>query len=140
MRGLRVLLLVATVAILAAGCGRHPSGTTQVPSAAPLAPAPKNPDFTPIVERFYQLVEGKHWAIAYAMCSDRYRASRPQAAFESLYEGTANADVQARQTGDRSVVTTLVLPAAGGAPARTLREKLTFAWDGERWAIDSIAR
>jgi len=141
MRGLRVLSLVVAVATLAAGCSRHDAGTaSSSASAAPRAPAPKNPDFTSVVERYYQLVEGKHWEVAYAMLSDRFRAKHAQSEFETLYEGTSNADVHARQTGERSVVAELALPAAGAQPVRTLHETLSFAWDGERWTIDDIVR
>jgi hypothetical protein len=141
MRALRVLSLLAAVATLAAGCARHDAGTaSRAPSAPAHVLAPKNPDFSPVVERYYQLVEGQHWSVAYAMLSDRYRAQHPQAAFEALYEGTSNADVHARQTGERSVVTSLAIQATGAQAAHTLHETLTFGWDGERWAIDDIVR
>ena len=135
MRGRQVLSLVAAVAVLAGtGCARHEAGGTSVTaSAAPSAPAPRDPDLSVIAERYYQLVEGKHWSIADHMLSPRLRASFDEASLQRRYASFTNADVKARQAGDRTIVATLVAPSA------TLRETLTFRWNGTDWEIDRIA-
>ncbi len=137
MRGLRVLSLVVVVVVFAAaagGCGRHDSGAAaRSASAPPSVPAPKNPDFSPVTERFYQMIEGKHWSIADQMLSPALRASFDEAALERRYGKFANADVHARQTGDRTVAATLVVPSS------ELRETLTFGWNGAEWQIERIA-
>ncbi|HEY4441005.1 MAG TPA: hypothetical protein VGN14_11170 [Candidatus Elarobacter sp.] len=136
MRGLRVLSLLAAFVALAACGEQHRAATT----ATAVNPAPKDADLTPVVERFYQLVEGGHWPIAYRMFSERWRAQHTQGALEAMYHGAANADVQVRQSSGRTTVAAVTLPAHDGAPARAWRETLTFRWDGTDWTIDGIAR
>jgi hypothetical protein len=103
-------------------------------------PPPTHPDMSSFVERYYQQIEGAHWTIAYAMLSERYRAAHDRPSFETSYRGTSNADISARQLGDRREMVRLTIPASVNAPASSLRETLTFAWDGEEWTVDDITR
>lgn len=132
MRGLRVLSLWLTLVTLCAG-GCAPRHDAAQPARL-AAPAPPNPDLTPVIERFYQQVEADHWTPAYGMLSPRLRAALPRAEFVQRYRGFENADIHARQTGDRAVHVRLT------APGRTADETVTFVWDGEVWLIDAIAR
>jgi hypothetical protein len=135
MRALRVLFVfVAAVAL--SSC----TGAARSDAPRQRLPPPSHPDLSSIVERYYQQIEGAHWNIAYAMLSERYRAAHDRSAFETSYQGTSNADISARQLGDRRELVRLTIPASGNAPARTIRETLTFAWDGEEWTVDDITR
>ena len=103
-------------------------------------PAPRNPDLTPVAERFYQQVEGGHLRFAYAMLSPVARARLDRDAFDARYATLDAAQIDARQAGDRAVVAVITVPARGGRPARALRERLTFGWSGDEWTVDTIDR
>jgi hypothetical protein len=135
MRVFPVLLVVMAAAALSS-CG----GASRAGAPRQHLPAPSHPDMSSFVERYYQQIEGAHWTIAYAMLSERYRAAHDRAAFETAYQGMSNADISARQLGDRREDVRLTVPVSAGAPARSIRETLTFAWDGEGWTVDDIAR
>lgn len=135
MRALRVLF-VFIAAVTLSSCAGARSGD----APRQHLPAPSHPDLSSLVERYYQQIEGAHWTIAYAMLSERYRGSHDRPAFETSYQGTSNADINARQVGDRRELVLLRIPASANAPARSIRETLTFAWDGEEWKVDDITR
>jgi hypothetical protein len=136
MRVSPVLLAFVAAAATLSSC----AGTTRGDAPRQNLPAPSHPDMSSFVERYYGQIEGAHWTIAYAMLSERYRAAHDRSSFETSYRGTSNADISARQLGDRREVVRLTIPASASAPARNIRETLTFAWDGEGWTVDDIAR
>jgi hypothetical protein len=135
MRVFPVLLVFVAAATLSS-C----SSATRGDAPRQHLPAPSHPDMSSFVERYYQQIEGAHWTIAYAMLSERYRAAHDRSAFETSYRGTSNADISARQLGDRRELVRLTIPASANAPARSIRETLGFAWDGEEWTVDDITR
>ena len=104
-------------------------------------PAPKNPDLTVVMERFYQQVTSSHWPFAYAMLSPRLRAALTQQQLVERYQGIVDPNVRARQLSDRTVVAWLdgTERAHPGRPLH-VRETVTLAWDGEQWTIDAIER
>ncbi len=119
---------------LLAGCGTHAARSP----AARHAPPPADPDLGTVVERFYGDVEGRHWAIAYAMLSPRLHATLSQPAFQARYATLTDADVALRQTGARTVVAKLV--AHDRPHERRLEERWTLIWDGEAWMLDGLSR
>jgi hypothetical protein len=130
------VLLVFVAAASLTSC----SGAARGDAPRQHLPVPSHPDMSSFVERYYQQIEGAHWTIAYAMLSERYRAAHDRSAFETSYQGTSNADISARQLGDRREDVRLTIPASASVPARSIRETLTFAWDGEGWTVDDISR
>jgi hypothetical protein len=149
MRGFRLApvavaaALAVAVAVTAVACGpeHRAASAVSATTAAPRAhrPAPSDPDLTGVTERFYQLVEGAHWAFAYAMLSPRYRASLTQAEFEQRYSSLIAPDVKARQVRATTVVTRIDAKDASGR-SRRYDETVGFVWDGEEWKIDRITR
>jgi hypothetical protein len=140
MRGDRfVSIAVALAVLLAAGC----ASTTQrhtTSSAAP-APAPSDPDLGAVLERFYEGIEDRRWAFAYAMLSPRYERALSRNDFTALYDRFADVQVVIRQTTERSAVATLrTKEHATAAASRRFEETWTFAWDGERWVLDGLRR
>jgi hypothetical protein len=140
------LVPVAAFAVLlaASGCtnARQAASTSSTaPQAQPRAPAPKNPDLSGVMERFYQQVEGGHWAFAYAMLSARCRAGLTQQQLVDRYSDLVDPNVRARQLSDRTVVAWLD-GTDRKDPGRALhvRETVTLAWDGEQWTIDALER
>jgi hypothetical protein len=141
MRGYALTSLLLVVALVAgSGCAQR-SAAVDATRAAPVrhTSPPPNPDFTPVIERYYQQVEGAHWRFAYAMLSTRYRGRMTQEQFEARYNGFPALSVAARQTSDRTVSAQLIGYDRPGRPHH-LEEKITMAWDGEAWTIDAIAR
>ena len=126
MRGLRVLAPAAAVLAFAAACARQPDVT------ASARPEPRNADLSVVAERYYQLIEGKHWSVADQMLSPRLRATLDEAALTRRYAAYTDAQIGARQRGAHAIVATLATPAG------TLGETLTFRWDGSDWRIDRI--
>jgi hypothetical protein len=147
MRRPLVLIVAAVVGLAAAGgCTPHRTHAevsgVAASAAQHRAPAPANPDLGTVMERFYEQIEGAHWPFAYAMLSQRYRASLSQDAFVARYDGFADMDVALRQRGgDRIVVATIAAKERGAAGrARRFEETATLGWDGDDWRIDRIAR
>ncbi len=133
------LVPIAALAVLFGVSGCTNSTSTEAPHAH--APAPKNPDLSDVMERFYQQVEGGHWAIAYGMLSPRYRARLTQQQFADRYVVLVDPNVRARQLSDRTVVAWLDAgDRAHSGRAVHVRETVTLAWDGEQWTIDAIER
>ena len=130
------VLFVLAAAVTLSSC----TGAARGEAPRQHLPAPAHPDLSSFVERYYQQIEGSHFTIAYAMLSDRYRAAHDRSAFEASYRGTSNADISARQLDDRREAVRLTIPASANAPARSIRETLSFAWDGEEWTVDDITR
>ncbi len=127
----RAAALILGAGLLLGGCG--PNAARSAP-----APAPADPDLGTVMERFYGDVEGRHWAIAYAMLSPRLRRSLSRSDFEARYAGFTDADAALRQTGARTVTATL--SAHDGAHERRVEERWTLAWDGEDWQLDALSR
>jgi hypothetical protein len=145
MRADALAPLVALACVLAVpGCTnprQADSSSTPVPQAQRRAPAPKNPDLTDFMERFYQQVEGSHWAFAYGMLSPRYRQALTQQQLVDRYSGLVDPNVRARQLSDRTVMAWLDgTDRAHPGRALHLTEMVTLAWDGEAWTIDAIER
>jgi hypothetical protein len=137
--------LALAIVLALAGCGHagrgDAAGSTSTPQPHRVAaPAPADPDLASVMERFYQHVEGAHWAFAYGMLSPRYRAIVTRQALTERYASLVNPDITLRQNG-RSI--TARLDAADrNDRSRTLhvQETIRLVWDGERWTIDDIAR
>ena len=140
-------LTTLAVLLVAAGCGpaHHAARDAATPAAQTQrrspAPAPSDPDLGTVTERFYQYVEGAHWPFAYAMLSQRYRATLSQNDLKRRYEDFANADVALRQTPG-TVVTARLNGVDRNDRSRRLsvEEKIKLVWDGEQWTIDDITR
>src|ERR1700682_3611523 len=68
----RTGLAALAIVVALAGCGAADRGG-DAPAAPPPRPpravalAPADPDLASVMERFYQHVEGAHWAFAYGM-------------------------------------------------------------------------
>jgi hypothetical protein len=139
MRTARGLPFVLAAVVLTTGCTPVHRYQTSEQVRHP-APAPRDPDFTTLIERFYGQLEAGHWAPADAMVSDRYRDMLTIAALKERYRDFANADVNARQTGTRTVDVQLTAPAIGTRSAHSVHEIVTFSWNGEEWKIDRIDR
>lgn len=136
---------IAALAALFGVCGCTNTTSTEARQvhavASSLAPAPKNPDLTDVMERFYQQVEGGHWAIAYGMLSARYRARLTQQQLADRYAVLSDPSVHARQRSDRMVVAWIDAgDRQNSGRAVHIREAVTLAWDGEQWTIDAIER
>ena len=136
--------MLLCLAVLAAGCARHPGDAGAGASGAAAQqhePAPADPDLAAVMERFYQQVEGGHWRFAHAMLSARYRAGVTEAALRNRYDELADLDVNLRQTTDRVVVARLdAHDRLDRARVRSVDETVTLAWDGGQWLIDGIRR
>ena len=145
MRADGLVTVAALVVLLSASACTNPrqveSSASLAPQAQHRAPAPKNPDLSAVMERFYQQVEGGHWPFAYAMLSASYRARLTQPQLVERYGDLIDPNVRARQLSDRTVVAWLD-GTERGHPGRALhvRETVTLAWDGEQWTIDAIER
>ena len=87
------------------------------------------------MERFYQLVEERHWSIAEAMLAPPLRARFPEAALRARYGAYGDADIRVRQLDRRTVAAQLAAP--GGA--NVVRERVALAWDGDDWQIESFS-
>lgn len=103
-------------------------------------PAPKNPDLGTVMERYYQLVEGKHWDFAYAMLAPAYRGHVSEDAFARRYGGFSSADVDVRQESDRVVVVRLGALDRASGKRLAVEETVTLSWNGADWKIASIRR
>jgi len=142
MRGYRLTSLLLVVALIAgSGCTQR-DAAVDAKHAAPArrASPPPNPDFTAVIERYYQQVESAHWRFAYAILSARYRRKITEAQLESLYSRFHELSVAARQTSDRTLTTALDGRDRMGRRVPPYEEKITMDWDGEEWTIDAIAR
>jgi hypothetical protein len=145
MRADGLVTVAALVGLLSASACTNPrrveSSATLAPQAQHRAPAPKNPDLTVVMERFYQQVTSGHWPFAYAMLSPDLRATLTQQQLVERYSDVVDPNVRARQLSDRTVVAWLD-GTERGHPERALhvRETVTLAWDGEQWTIDAIER
>ncbi|HTW83709.1 MAG TPA: hypothetical protein VMD91_06570 [Candidatus Sulfotelmatobacter sp.] len=138
---MRVRLVLLAVSLAAAVCAGGCSGSSSSTSAASPAPAPSDPDFSAMMENFYQQIEGKHWSFAYGMLSARYRKRFSEDDFIDRYSTIDSPDVLVRQLGDRSVDVRLTGTDAHD-PAQHLAEyeQVSLAWDGAEWVIDDIKR
>jgi hypothetical protein len=133
-----VSIAVALAVVLNAGCASTPQRHT-APSSR--APAPADPDLGSVLERFYEGIEDRRWAFAYAMLSPRYERALSRRDFTALYDRYADVDVAIRQTTSRSAVANLTVKEGSGTAARHhVEETWTFAWDGERWMLDGLQR
>jgi hypothetical protein len=145
MRRVGLVPLAALGVVLAvAGCANPRQAKSSSGVATPAqhrVPAPKNPDLTEFMERFYQQVTSGRWPFAYAMLSPRLRAALTQQQLVERYQGIVDPNVRARQLSDRTVVAWLdgTERAHPGHPLH-VRETVTLAWDGEQWTIDAIER
>jgi hypothetical protein len=129
----RTTALLAAACLAFAGCARPgPSGT------GTSAPAPRNPDLTAVTERFYGLLEGEHFNVAYGMLTPtlQHKLSREQ--FDARYRDLDAADVAARQATDRVVAAEISVPARNGHAAHSLRERITYRWSGDDWSVEAI--
>jgi hypothetical protein len=147
MRGERLLQIagLAVAAVVLGGCGgarhTHAAGPRATVVAASPQRAPQDPDLAAVMERFYQQVEGQHWAFADYMISPAYRLVLGPDGVRERYKGLADLDVTLQQTAASTIVATLSAKDSAN-PARRLRfvETSRLLWDGEYWTIDSIAR
>jgi hypothetical protein len=130
---MRATALLAAACLAFAGCTRPgPSGT------AASAPPPRNPDLTAVAERFYGLLEGRHFNVAYGMLTPalQHKLSREQ--FDARYRDLDAADVIAHQEGDRAVAAEISIPARNGHAAYSVRERVTYRWSGDDWSVDAL--
>jgi hypothetical protein len=131
------LVCLAGGLVALAGCARSgPHAMAKVVSV----PAPRNPDLTPVAERFYEQIVGGHLGIAYGMLSPAGRAKLDRSAFDARYANLDDAQIDARQAGDRAIIAVIAVPARGSRSARSLRERVAFTWSGDEWTIDTIDR
>ena len=147
MSGDRLVRAAAVALALAAlgGCGpRHAdagAGASATTAAAAHERAPQDPDLAAIMERFYQQVEGEHWAFADGMLSQGYRTAIGLDGVRPMYKDLADLDVSLQQTAASTVVANL---SARDPTDRTrrlrYRETVRLLWDNDQWAIDLIAR
>ncbi|HEX3467465.1 MAG TPA: hypothetical protein VHT05_05235 [Candidatus Elarobacter sp.] len=125
-------------ALLGSGCEPAAEDADQ-PVLHPV-PAPKNPDLGAVMERYYQLIEGKHWQFAYAMLAPAYRAHVSEDALAQQYAGFSSADIDVRQQSDRVVIVRLdATERASGKPV-AVQETVTLSWNGADWKIAAISR
>lgn len=128
------MTLALTAALLAAsfaGCTSSRADLRiQVPPARRV-PAPANPDLDAVMERFYQMVEERHWNVAYAMLAPSLRARVSELRLRSRYERYTDAEIHVRQLDTRTVTAQLVAPHGGPV----LHERATFVWNGTDWQI-----
>jgi len=142
-RLLRIAVLaVATLALGA--CARHADTDTGPTAAAVTASpgrAPQDADLAAVMERFYQLVEGEHWQFADLMLTPDFHTTLGMDGVRERYKDLTDIDVTLEQTGSSTVVAHVNAKDRVN-PAHRLRfvETSRLFWDGQQWAIDTIAR
>jgi hypothetical protein len=147
MRGKRLFGIagVAVAAVMLGACAARHAETDAGPQATVAAAsqqrAPQDPDLAAVMERFYQQVQGAHWAFADYMISPVFRGVLGPDGVRGRYQDLADLDVTLQQTEALTVVASLSAKDRAN-PAHRLRfvETTRLLWDGDQWTIDSIAR
>jgi hypothetical protein len=147
MRGERLLhvaaVAVATVLLCACSAARHAAadaGTT-AGAVASVAPGPQDTDLAAVMERFYQQLEGEHWAFADGMLTPGFHTMLGLDGIRERYKDLADLDVTLQQTGASTVVAHLTAKTRTNPVRRvSFIETARLFYTEDRWQIDSIAR
>jgi hypothetical protein len=148
MRGERLLHIVAIAlaAVTLGGCGSARHADADAGPRATVVPvsqerAPQDADLAAVMERFYQQIEGEHWAFADGMLTPGFHTILGLDGIRERYKGLADLDVTLQQTGSSTVVAHLTAKDRNDPARRVSFVETTrlFYADGQ-WAIDSIAR